>query len=321
MRAGGGQLDLERVAGDRRALQHAAGGLREQRELLAQRGGDGRRDLDVAEADVRARGPARHRAPHRAGELLEVERVASALGVQRAGRRAVDRVAQELPGLVARQGAELDPGRRSVAVRPVERGGEVLRELPGAHREGEEHPRRRRSPQQRAEELGGPRVRPVQVVQHEHEGRGRGEQLQQLPHGPVRAVALVLQRRRGGGGGQRRKDEAELRPGFVAQAAQALRREPGDVLLQRVDERPEGQVALELRRAAGEHELSAGLGAPSELRQQAGLADPRLARELDRARPPPLDLVKRGVERAELRGAPDEVLGEVGHGVVPRRRP
>ena len=62
----GGELGRERVAGDRRALEHAARApAGEQRELLGQRGGHVARELAGA--------------PERARELLQVERVAAAL--------------------------------------------------------------------------------------------------------------------------------------------------------------------------------------------------------------------------------------------------
>ena len=47
LRGGCGQLGLERLARDRGSLEHEARVIREQRELLAQRGCDGRGDVDA----------------------------------------------------------------------------------------------------------------------------------------------------------------------------------------------------------------------------------------------------------------------------------
>ena len=99
----------------------------------------------------------------------------------------------------------------------------------------------------------------MEVVEHEHEHLVLREHLQQLAHGAMAAVALVLDcpvlvRR---GREERREDERELGPHVVGELVQPLRLEPFDVLLDRVDEDPEGHVLLELRRRPGEDELPA----------------------------------------------------------------
>ena len=154
--AGGrrGQLGLERVARDGRAREHLAGAVGELRELAGQRGGDRARHLDARQRDRRAR----PRALRRARELLQVERVAAAVGVDVVGGR---RRPARAPRLALRC-AELDPGQRS---RARQRRREPLRHLARADREREQHRRGRRAPQQRAEQLERAGVGPVQVVE------------------------------------------------------------------------------------------------------------------------------------------------------------
>src|SRR6266508_2283855 len=78
-RGGRRELGFERVAGDRRALEHEAGAVREDGELLSQRGGNRRRHPQTRQ---RRLGDGRRTSKReRSGELLEVERVATALVV------------------------------------------------------------------------------------------------------------------------------------------------------------------------------------------------------------------------------------------------
>ena len=105
----------------------------------------------------------------------------------------------------------------------------------------------------------------------------------------------------------------ELRAHVVVEAGEARRAEPSHVLVERVHEDRERQVALELGRRAGEHEVPRASGASGELGQQAGLADSRLADEQDRGRAALVELGQRPIERAQLLGAPDEVVGLQGH--------
>ena len=155
----------------------------------------------------------------------------------------------------------------------------------------------------------------MDVIEHEHERRAGGDALEQLAHGPVGAVALVLQRRTGCGllARHRREHQLELGAHLAVERAQAARLQARDELVERVDEDPERQVGLELRRAAAEHDVPARVGVGGELGEQARLADPGVAHQQRRRRPCPLQPLHRVFQRAELRGAPDEVLGHQGH--------
>ena len=161
---GGGQLGLERVARDRRAIERAARIVRQQRELVGQRRGDRTRHLDARERDAARAVPVR-RPARRARELLEVERVAAALAVEHGG--VVD--AEQLARLRRRQRHEVEPRERAGALRALERAREPLGDLARPHGQRDQHAAGGRPPQQRPEQVDRPGVRPVQIVEQEDE--------------------------------------------------------------------------------------------------------------------------------------------------------
>ncbi len=114
-------------------------------------------------------------------------------------------------------------------------------------------------------------------------------------------------------GAERREHVPELGAGVVVHRVQIARRQALDVLVERVDEHPERQVALQLGGAPGKHELPPLVRARGQLAEQAGLADPGLADQFQGSRAAPPEPVERLVERRQLGGAPDEVLGKRGH--------
>jgi hypothetical protein len=59
--------------------------------------------------------------------------------------------------------------------------------------------------------------------------------------------------------------------------------------------------------------VSLGVGTSGELSQQTGLTDARLADEQDCGRAAVIELGQDSIERAQLLGAPDEVVGMQGH--------
>ena len=114
----------------------------------------------------------------------------------------------------------------------------------------------------------------MQVVEQKHERLGAGERFEQPADRAVRAVAVsgarpVATR-------QRREDLRELAECVLVEIAELVRREAPQVLVQRIDEDGEGQLALELGGAPREHEPAAPVGAQPQLGEQTGLADPRL---------------------------------------------
>jgi hypothetical protein len=164
--------------------------------------------------------------------------------------------------------------------------------------------------QQRAQQLDRSRIAPVQVIEHQHERLAARQQLQQRAHGAMAAVALVLRRdlpsrrqRR-----QRREDRRQLRPHAILEIIEPPRVQRLEVLVERIDEDPERQVLLQLRRGPRQHQMSSRVRARGELGEQARLTDAGLAHQLDRHRAATFELLDEPVERAELRGPPDVVL-------------
>jgi hypothetical protein len=86
-----------------------------------------------------------------------------------------------------------------------------------------------------------------------------------------------------------------------------------DVFVERIDEHPERQVALELRRGSHEDELPMHVGASGKLGEEAGLADPGFAPHLERSRLTPVEPGESVIDREELLGAPNELLGKQSH--------
>ena len=186
----GRQLGIEGVSRDGGALEDEACLLGEQRELLGERGGDRSRDVDAGERRL----VGRRRLVGTVGrprELLEVEGIAAAFLVE-AGR--VCSVADQLAGLLGAERPKLDTRDRAGAVRPFDRGAEPVGHLPRPHGERDEYLRGRRSVEERAEQLDRRRIRPVDVIEHEHHRLGLRERLEQRADGAVAAVALVLNR-------------------------------------------------------------------------------------------------------------------------------
>src|SRR6266511_3048941 len=124
------------------------------------------------------------------------------------------------------------------------------------------------------------------------------EQLEQLAHCTVGAVALVCDGCPGsvGRAAQRGEDVGELVGPTVVQA-ELLR---GDVRVERVDPEAERQVALELGRRPRQDEVTAILGTTAQVREQTRLADAGLALHGGADRLPARQRVERVVELPEL---------------------
>ena len=159
----------------------------------------------------------------------------------------------------------------------------------------------------------------MEIVEHEHERPRRREPLKQLAHCPMHAIPLDLKRRAATGdkGGQGRKDLAELGAHLVIEATQPPRLKALDVVVERVHEHPERQVALLLGPASAEHQHPVSLDAIPELGQQPGLPDPRRAEQLDRGGLAGLETAERRDEPIELRGATYEIVRKLLH--IPHR--
>ncbi len=155
----------------------------------------------------------------------------------------------------------------------------------------------------------------MDVVEHEHERVRRRKALEQLPCGAVAAVALVWEVALTGRREPRlrREHERERTADLVVERIAATRLEALQVLVDCIDEDPEGQVALELRRGSREHEVTACVRARDQLREKPALADSGLAHQLEHSGTRAIQLGKRAIEFAELVGAPNELLAKHGH--------
>ena len=276
--AAAGELGLERVAGDGRALQQRAAPLADSSASSS------------ASAAATARGTSRRRAPGRrrrargaalagARELLEVERVAAALGVEPVGGRAVDAArpaARRRPRARARRarGAPAPPAAARARARLTRRAA-----LARARGQGEQHAPRRAAAAAGRRAARPRRVRPVHVVEHQHERLRRRQPLEQLAHRPVRAVALVGARR----------DAAhavrERRAGRCASSARTsgvepvepARVEPATYSSSASTKTQNGRSDSSSDALPGQHGAPARVGARRQLGEQARLADPGLA--------------------------------------------
>ena len=178
----------------------------------------------------------------------------------------------------------------------------------------DEHGGVRRAAQQRGEQLHRRGVRPVDVVEGEHERLGGRQPLDQLAHGAVRAVALVL---RDGAAArrwirERRQHVREFAAHLIAQGRHEPRVQSGDVLVEGVDEDPERQVALQLGCAAAETD------APQASARLASSANRRVlpipARLGSRAAPSTVaQFAERMIDCVQFGGAPDKWVGDLGH--------
>jgi hypothetical protein len=159
----------------------------------------------------------------------------------------------------------------------------------------------------------------VQVVE-DQDGRPRGgEALQQRADRAVGLVALALQPAHVG-----RRDVAE-RGEHARQLGEPLRSERleparvdlGQPAVDRVDHDGERELALELRRAAREHEVVAAGSERLELAEQARLADTGLADERQHRRRAPSEALERALNPSHLGIPADEPFGRLGrHGVA-----
>ena len=160
----------------------------------------------------------------------------------------------------------------------------------------------------------------MQIVEQEQDRCGLRKPCEQGGHRAVAPVALMRCRRATGRErGERREHPAELRSDVLVQGGKHTRIESLDVFLERVDEHPERQVTLQLRCGPAQYEVTARIGASRELCEESRLPDPGLSHEGDGGTLARIEPGEELVERAELLGAPDEVLGKKGH-VLPATR-
>ena len=274
------ELGVERVAGDRCALDQRPRRARQHLQLDADRRGHARR----------------HPGPG-ARQLVQEQRVAVGLA---GDPLAIGDVAQQRERLVMAErfqvqvlGAGVERAHRDAAFRRAQREHEQVR-------------RARRAAQQVLDELDRRVVRPVQVVQRQSDRALAGEQLDQPAQRPV--VAEALRGGLGRGGRRhavRRGRQHRAEPGI--QRLDAARVQGRNMVVERGDGERERHLALVLGRAPGEREQPGRAGALRGGFQQRGLADPRLTADQHDARLAAAHVLHRPLHRVELAIASYEV--------------
>ena len=303
---GGGEVEVDRVARHRRALGEQAGRVAQRGDLLLQRARDRPRH-------ARARGLGRDGAARGvlARELLQEERVAAARLVDLAADRPRDLVAQQRLRVGERQRAERVLDDRAVALGGRQRGRQQRPDRRGPERQREPHPPTRRAPQQVREQLQRRVVGPVQVVEDDDHRSHLRQRLQQRAHRPVRAIALVLQA--GRHAPDRRQHRRQLGQLVADEPLEPVHAEEFRVLGERVLPDAERQLALELGRAAGQHQRTGGAGPRLELAEQPRLADPAFAAEGQQGAAAGRQLIECGVNGRELSAPTEQRSVEGGH--------
>ncbi|MCY1010532.1 hypothetical protein OV079_34205 [Nannocystis pusilla] len=226
---------------------------------------------------------------HAAGAVVDQRRQRGDLG-----RGAAEGVGEQRGGVVLGQRAQVDAarhlGQRSQGLLQQRRHGLV------AERGDHQQAGRALAGQQRGEQLERGGVGPLQVVEQQHQRRGRvGEGADERAHGPVQAAlggpGRVAVGRAGAGAGQRGPQlgqEGEQRAGEAAERPLERERAAGQALLgvgehgldelhERGPQRAVGLVAAQLLELAGDEAAAAAGDLAVELVDQRGLADARRA--------------------------------------------
>ena len=158
------------------------------------------------------------------------------------------------------------------AERRGRRAGGSLREQQGDRLVGQ-------APRREGEHRGGGPVEPLHVVDGDDERRGARQGAQRGQGGE--RDGLLVRRRAGVGDEQRGLERAPLRGGEVVQRL--------GVGAEQVAERGVGEARLRLGGTRGDRPHARGLGASDRRPPERRLADPRLARDQQRARSRPLE--------------------------------
>ena len=217
---------------------------------------------------------------HRAAELQREERVPArelvhVMEDRAGGHPAEPELQQALDGAEAERGqveAVEAIGGPVEAERRRRRAGGSLREQQGDRLVGQ-------APRSEGEHRGGGPVEPLHVVDGDDERRG-ARQGAQRGQGRERD-GLLVRRRAGVGDEQRGLERAPLRGGEVLQRL--------GVRAEQVAERGVGEARLRLGGTRGDRPHARGLGSSDRRPPERRLADPRLARDQQRARSRPFE--------------------------------
>jgi hypothetical protein len=286
---------------------HPLAGRQQPQQLLGRR----RQRLDAQHQRLAQRRRQRA-APVQAGgeQLLGEQRVALAAQVEALDepvlRRRAQDVTQRLGELGARQRGELDPARAPGALELGQQRPQRVAavQLVGAVGADDEHALTAQAARQERQEVARRAIRPVQVLDHQHDGVLRAELLEQGEERfeePALSSTDVLGLDRWQGGKAEAGEEARQ---FGARAVRE-RVERGVAVAcqwsQCGDDGRVWQLALpELDAVARKQATARRLGTTGGLVEDPGLADPRLTRYEDERRAPRGRVRKRGLELREL---------------------
>ena len=255
------------------------------------------------------------RAVGRPRELLEVEGIAAALhveGVRVGAATASPRSSRASSALSARSSIRVSRSARHARSSAVDRRSGTWRGRMASARSTGAAGGRRRSAPSSSIDAGSAQCRSSSTSTS---GCVDASCSSSVPHGTVAAIALVLERhlaaareRR-----QRREDVRELAANVVVERAEAVRPEPSHVLVERVHEDGEGQVALELGGRAREDEVSRASARAATSARRRVLPMPGSPTSSVAAERPWSTSANDAIERTELLGAPDEMVGLGGH--------
>ena len=301
------ELEVEGVAGDRGDLGR---GARVAGEL-------GRADQDGVADGVRERDVAAARAGQgeRRGELLDEERHALGAILDRPGQRrrgrAAERLRKQRRGVLELERRERQLAEMAAAAQLVAQAAHamVARQAVRAICRDDEHGQLVERRCERRQQLEGPLVGPLQVVEEDQHVALAGDMRERAPHRLEQGRAVA----RGGRLAELGQDQRQVRPQRAA-AREAIRRR-AQVRPQGGDDRPVRRRAA-LTRAGVEHECVGALG---ELARQAGLAHSRVAAHEQHGAASRAGLLQRRLEPLELGVSPYEPAPSA-HGRSLRRR-
>ena len=172
--------------------------------------------------------------------------------------------------------------------------------------------------EQQREDVGRRSVGPLHVVQQNRYGPWVGQELEQRSHATRDPVPAVSRGRFNPGHARdRRQDGGEVGQVLAVETARRVCRQSP---VKRVDQQREGEVALELRGAAREHQVSSLTSPVRNLGQQARLADSGLAAQAHRPCRAAFHLAESALEYAELVPASHEGRLWSGHEARVTRR-
>ena len=100
---------------------------------------------------------------------------------------------------------------------------------------------------------------------------------------------------------------SELRSRHSVEPFQAAGLEARDVVVERVDEDPVGEILLKFRARAAQDDVTSRGGTHPQLREEPALADPGGTNDLNGAGRVVLQRRQRSVKRVQFRGASDKV--------------